>query len=609
VASQADITSQIVAALAVSEPDLDTSVGSVTRKIIDAVAASISGASVDSQMLAYQYDINSMMGAALDNFVQLFGMSRYPATRATGTVTFSRTTGTDTVSVPINTQVASADGSTVVQTLVAGVLSSSALSVTLPVQSVLAGPQGNVPAGQLTNLLAPVSEITAVTNINALSGGANQETDTQLQARWKATVFKNMAGTSQMFLGIALNDPDCTAANVVDSATRRREQLQIAGGQAVSTVSDAQYIYPAGQVAGRDIDNGDVAAPGVQYTWDYTANPPEVQVIDHSYFPEGQLIELSFLYMDDASRNNPAQGIYTRVDVWCQGSRAVQAASTIPFSTAVPFSASPASTWYAGSFINPDGTPPSVGNYFLALPYGPILALPATIVVGGTTFGLATAANPMGTVKGGITYAYQIVHRTGANGWSPYSDFGLEWNAGTLPIGFSGGPPIVVSSGYTYNDVPLAIQQQFESWRLAGTDVQAHQGIQAELRFSLAVVYDTSITISVTQQAISDALSSYLSQLGFNSLLYPSSVIKVVENVPGVIASRFLVGADYSSYHPAVPNDFHVGIQQIFNGAAVKSYVDTGGNPTNIEFGDDTVPVFGDTQLVTKAANTIGVFF
>ena len=193
-ASQSDIVSQMVAALAASEPDLDTSIGSVTRKILDAVAASISAASLDTQMLTYQYDINSMTGAALDSFVQLFGMTRYPATRATGTVTYTRGAATDVVTVAVSSQVGTADGTVVVQTLTTGILDVAQLTVTVPVQAVLAGPGGNVSAGALTQLMTPVSEVTSVTNLSALSGGANQETDTQLQNRWKATVFKSWPG-------------------------------------------------------------------------------------------------------------------------------------------------------------------------------------------------------------------------------------------------------------------------------------------------------------------------------------------------------------------------------------------------------------------------------
>lgn len=604
-ASQSDIASQIVAALAASEPDLDTTTGSVTRKIIDAVAASISAASLDSQMLAYQYDINSMQGAALDSFVQLFGMTRYPATRAGGTVTFTRSTASDTVTIPVNTQIASADGTVVVQTVTTGIMNAGALTCTVPVQAVTAGPDGDLPAGQLTSVMTPVSEVTGVTNVNPLSGGSNQETDSQLQARWKATVFKNMAGTSQMFLGIALNDPDCTSANVVDAATRRREQLQITSGAASSTVSDDQYTYPSGQVVGRDIDAGDVAAPGIQYTWNYQASPPEIQVIDPAYFPEGQLIDVSFLYLDTASRNNPAQGIYGRVDIWCRGTRAVAAAATVKFSDATLFQSSPSSSWYAQDFVRPDGSAPAPGNAFIALPYGPIVTVPPTLVVSGTTYGMASLTHPMGTVTGGVTYAYQVVHRTGAFGWSPYSDFGLEWDMAFDP---GEGAPVVLSEDYTYNDVPYAIQQALESWRMAGQDVQAHQGIQATLRFNLAVIYDPSVSQPVTQQAVNTALATYLSQLGFSSRLYPSSVLQVVENTPGVLASRFLTGADYPGYNPAAPNSFGVGIQQTFEGVPVVSYVDSGGNPVDIEFGAMTIPAFGDTSIVAKAGNTMGAF-
>lgn len=605
-ASQSDVVAQMIAALNASEPDLDTSVGSVTRKILDAAAASISSATLDSQMLAYQYDINSKAGAALDSFVQVIGgMSRYPATRSSGAVTFTRGTATDIVTVPVGTQVAAADGSIVVQTLTAAVMQPGALSVTVPVQAVVTGPDGNVAAGKLTQLMTPVSEVTAVTNVNALSGGANQETDTQLQARWKATFFKNIAGTSQMFTGIALNDPDCTSANVVDGATRFREQLQVESGQAVSTVTDAQYTYPAGQVVGKDIDNGDVAAPGIQYTWNSSANPPRVQVIDTSYFTPGVLIDVSFLYMDAYSRNSPAAGIYSRVDIWCSGQRPQSAAATVKYSSATTFQSSPASAWYNGSFVRPDGSIPAVGNVFVSLPFGPILTVPPVLVVNGVTYGLASLTHPLGTTSGGVEYAYQVVHRTGAYGWSPYSDFGLEWQASMQP---PAGSPLVISEDYTFNDVPHAIQRQLENWRLAGTDVQAHQGIGVFLQFSFAVIYDPSVSQSVTQAAIQSALQAYLSRLGFGSRIYPSSVLQVVESTTGVTACRFLTGADYAGFSPAAVNDYDVGIQQVYDGVVTASYVDSGGNPVDIELAAAQVPAFGNLVISARAGNTFGSF-
>ena len=602
--TQSAVSSQIVAALAVSEPDLDTSVGSITRKIIDAVSAQIASATMDTQMLSYQYDINSMTGAALDSFVQLFGMSRFPAARSTGVVTFSRATATDTVTAPVGSQVASADGSVVVQTLTAGVLNTADLSVSVPVQSVVAGPAGNVAAGTLTQIMTPVSEITAATNVNALTGGANQETDTQLQARWTATVFKNMAGTSQMFLGIALNDPSCTAANVVDGQTRFQEQLQVSGGQAVSTVTDAQFVYPSGQVVGQDISDGNVAAPGLQYTWDSTV-PPVVKVIDTSYFPEGELIDVSFLYIDEFSRNDPASGIYSRIDVWCAGEAPVAAAVTLKYSGATTFSSEAGADDFAGDFVRPDGTSPAAGNVFVALPFGPILTVPQTLVIDGVTYGLATVNSPLGSTSGNTRFAYQIVHRTGAFGFSPYSDFGLEWDASLQP---PEGVSVTISENYTYNSVPSTIQASLENWRLAGTDVQAHQGIEVALQFSFAVIYDPTVTQSVTQAAITTALQTYLSTLGFNSRIFPSSVLQVVEGTTGVTACRFLTALDYPSWSPAAPDDFNVGIQEVSGGVVTSSFVDSNGNPTDIVFGAAQLPTFGGIVLVTKAANTFGAF-
>lgn len=603
--SQADISSQIISALAVSEPDLDTSTGSVTRKIIDAVASAISDSSLDSQMLTYQYDINSRTGTDLDAFVTLFGMSRFPAGRATGVITFTRGTSTDVVTVPIATQVATADSSVVFQTVAAGVLSVGALSVSVPAQAVSAGPGGNVAAATLTQLLNVVAEVSSVTNPSAMSGGSNQETDLQLRARWKATVFKNLAGTSAMFTGVALNDPNCSAANVVGSATRRREQLQIAGGLATSTVNDAQFIYPSGQIVGRSIDSGDVAAPGVQYTWNTSVNPPQVVVIDSSYFPQGQLIDLSFVYIDVASRNSNTLGIYNRTDVWCQGTRAVTASQTISYTPAISFSSSGSSTYFTGSFTRPDGTSPAAGNIFVPLAFGPIITVPPVLIIGNIAYGLATAANPIGTASAGVNYAYQIVHRLGAFGWSPYSDFGLEWAAGMQP---ASGSVISIGTGYTFNQVPTSIQKNLENWKLAGTDVLAHQGVTVSLQFSLAIIYDPTVTQSVTVAAVNTALSNYLNALGFNATIYPGSILNIVENTPGVISARYLTGADYPSYIPTSPNSFNVGIQTLVNGVVVNSYVNSLGDPVNIFLGDDTYPSFGATVQVAKAANTFGGF-
>lgn len=606
--SQSDISSSIAAMLAVTEPTLDTSVGSVTRKIIDAVAASISNLTIDNQILSYQYDIDSMTGANLDAFVQLFGLSRFPAARATGTVTFAVSSAqASPISIPVNAQVASADGTEVAQTITAATLDAGSLSVTVPVQMTTAGPDGNVAAATLTVLMTPATGISTVTNTAPTTGGTNQETDSQLQARWKATVFRNMAGTDQMYLGVALAAPGCIGANVLGAYKRRTEQLQVVSGGAISTVPDAAYVYSSGQIAGNDISDGDIAVPGLQYTWNSGTIPPGITVLDSSYFPSGDIFDLSFAYVPVWSRNQPASNITNRIDVWCAGVNAVSASQSLIFSNSIQFSSTPSSTYYNQHFVRPDGTNPVAGNVFIPLAWGPIITVPSVITIGSTSYGLATAAHPLGSASGGITYAYQIVHDTTAFGWSPYSNFGLEWNAGTVP---ANGSAFSITEDYTYNNVPSVVQADIENWALGGTDVLAHQAIEIPLQFSMAVIYDPSITPSVTNTAIQNSISTYLSVLGFNAIVYPASIIQVVESTAGVTSCRFITGSDIPGYNGAAPNNFNVGIQQLnpAGTTVIKSFVDTGGNPQDVILGDAQVPTFGQAQLTAKALNSFGSF-
>jgi uncharacterized phage protein gp47/JayE len=609
-ATQSEIVSQMRANLAVTDPDLDTSTGSVTRKILDVAAEAISEAYLDNHLLTYQYDIDSKIDADLDAFVQLFGLARFAARRATGTVTFSRTVATDLVSIPVNSQVNSLATSQDtglqigVLTLATGIMDIGELSVTVPVQAIQAGPDGNVAAGSITQSATPTTGVIAVTNLNPLSGGAFQETDSELRDRWKKTVFRSMAGTEPMFLGIATNDADCTNANVVGATKRRREQVQVASGVAQSTAADVFYTYASGQMVGKDIDNGDMAVPAVHYTWDTGTNPPRVVITDTAGYPDGTLLDLDFAYVPKASRNDPANNVTNRVDVWCAGSRPIDASQSVVFRNSIGFSASSSSPYYNVNYIRPDGTNPTVGNIFVPLAFGPIVTVPNQISVGGTTYGLADATHAFGTVAGGITYAYQIVHESTAFGWGPTSRYGLEWYASNQP---AANAVFAINSGYTYNDVPSAVQQEINRWRLAGVDAQAHQARQIFLKFNLAVIYDYKVDRTITSQAIDTAISNFLGSLGFDAVVQASDILQVVHNTPGVDAVRFLHDTDVSAWNSATPNNFTVGIQQIVNGTVVTSYVDTNGRAKDVILGDDQVPAFGLTVQVAKAQNSWSV--
>lgn len=229
----------MAAALSVSEPDLDTSIGTPIRKILDAVSEAISEAYADRYLLQYQYDIDSRSGSDLDSFVALFGFARIPARRASGTALFQRSTvATQSTVIPAGTQLATADSPPIiVQTMSPVIFPQSSLSVTAPVQAVAGGANSNLAANSIVRLVSPVEGVGAVSNPSSLTGGTDGESDTQLRDRFKRTLFRNLAGTEDMYLGVAISDPDVSAAVVLGPSERYRERIEVVGGTATSTIS------------------------------------------------------------------------------------------------------------------------------------------------------------------------------------------------------------------------------------------------------------------------------------------------------------------------------------------------------------------------------------
>lgn len=612
--SREDIVSQMRDALLVSDPELDTSIGTPLRKILDAVAASIADAYVENHLLSYAYDIDSKNDADLDSFCQLFGIARIPARRAVGTVTFSRTGDlTPTVFIPVGTEIASAsDNSIVVTTVTGGTLMPGASSVTVPVQAVTAGPEGNLGAGTATLITSPVQGINSVTNTAAFTGGLSRETDSELRTRWKSTVFRSLAGTEQMYRGVALDDGDCYAVSVVGSSRTRSEILQVpVSGNTVCQITDARYIYSSPvQVTKSD---GTPLVKDYDYTW-VPSNPPQITGLSTAFPASGELLTVEYQYLPVVSRNDPAVNITNRVDVFVGGTRAQSAQASLVFRQDKKFQTVSTLDLYTGVWLRSDQTRPDAGNVFVPLPFGPIVTVPSTLKVGATTYGLATKTNALGTVANGVTYAYTVVHEDTVDGWTPNSRFGLEWHRTYLPA--DGSVLSVGGNGdYTYNEVPASVQDAVNRWRLTGIDAQVHQAKQRWLRFSLGVMYTASSTGSVdsVQDAIRSALSDYLNRMDFNSNVQISDVLTVIHQVPGVDNCRLLNGADVTGYNSANPNASVVGIQQIAPGAApdsaaLSSYVDPAtGRARDIYFRDDELPVLGGVVFKTLARNSFGV--
>jgi hypothetical protein len=196
-------------------------------------------------------------------------------------VTFTRPNdnfaATTAMVIPPNTQVVAQTNPIIyVQTTISAVMNPGQLTVDVPVQAVVAGPGGNVAAGLLATVATAVSGIASVVNAAPMSGGSAQESDADLRVRFRATVFRSLAGTQSMYQAIALATPQdptmpltraVTQVNVLGATKRYREQIQVVGGTATSTLTRAAYIFTDNVYCGADIDAGNMLIQGTNFTF------------------------------------------------------------------------------------------------------------------------------------------------------------------------------------------------------------------------------------------------------------------------------------------------------------------------------------------------------
>jgi len=282
--TQDSIVAQMRMALQMAEPTLDTSIGSPIRSILDAVGEVVAEQTADQYLLNYQYDIDTKSGADLDSFVQLFGMARYPAKYASAYVTFTMAAPAITpVNLGQGLQISTSTSPTLAfATIISATIPVGGTSVTVPALCSVTGTVGNVAANTITRNISPTMGVATITNASPASGGADQESDDQLRARFKTTVFRNLAGTEGMFRAIALDDQNVSQTNVLGSSKNVLDQIQMntvtVGGSpvtyGVSSVQDLRYYYTGTDYIGANLSAGNIV-PRTQYTVasNYIPNP------------------------------------------------------------------------------------------------------------------------------------------------------------------------------------------------------------------------------------------------------------------------------------------------------------------------------------------------
>ncbi len=187
---------------------VDLSIGSVLRALLEACAA----VALWMQWLILQVltmtRAATSTGSDLDSWMADFSLTRLPGAASVGSLTFARYTAGLSATIPVGMTVSTSDGTQRFQVTqqsgnpawngstgytVAPLVS----SVTVPAQAVVAGAAGNVQAGAVGLLTAPVPGIDTVTNAAAFAGGVDAESDAALRARFQLYINSRSLATPQ----------------------------------------------------------------------------------------------------------------------------------------------------------------------------------------------------------------------------------------------------------------------------------------------------------------------------------------------------------------------------------------------------------------------------
>lgn len=188
---------------------IDFGTGSPLRAIVEGFA----GVFLWFQGIALQIlsasRLSTSQGGDVDSFTADFmpvvagtNSPRLGAQAASGLLTFSRyTAGSSTCFIPAGATVQTQDGSqsyaviadtalvTYSATLNGYTLAAGLPSITVPAAAVTPGAAGNAQAGAVSVITYPLTGLDAVTNLAAFSGGADQESDASLKARFAAYIL------------------------------------------------------------------------------------------------------------------------------------------------------------------------------------------------------------------------------------------------------------------------------------------------------------------------------------------------------------------------------------------------------------------------------------
>jgi len=516
------ISQEMRAKLSITAPGFSMELGTPERKMLDAVAESISECYIDQYLLGSLLDVEAKAGLELEQFVGIFGYGRLQGKKSQGVVRVELTTA-NAQDIPVNlgTQFYTRQGLPGTSNPLyfsakqASVIPAGTYVTDVPVECTIVGTAGNVPPDSIV-YLGEIIGASSVTNLTSMTGGVDPESDDELRQRFKDTFMRNVAGTEDWYLGLAYQNASISKALCIGPIRKYATQINVPSATLTLPVSaDVKYAWPGGESVFKNLGQADEAfyRPIDDYVF-VSGSSPQIQRVATGVMVEGEVIDVEFEYTTRSSRNDPLNGICNKVDVFVNGASplSVVERTIVPAQT---LSTNPADPLYIGNFarVGTAGTP-SATNRFMRLGSVPVLSFPSSVVVGVTNFQQGNH--------------YHVLRGTTLDAGSLREVAGLEW----LPAGPAVNTPLTLT--YVYNRVPEILQAVVKKGKQLTTDVLVHQASYAYLKIFLSIEYDRGFVVSQVVNAIQDRMRGYFAGMPYGSWLEVSDLTLSVHQVIGV---------------------------------------------------------------------------
>lgn len=569
----------MLARLSVTIPTLSCAIGTPERKILECVAEGISEGYVGNYLTGSLFDIDTKSGLELEQFVGIFGFGRLQGTAAAGTVTVTVTTAsTSDQTFALSTQFYTTPGLAGLATQLyyastsAVVLTAGNLTCNVPVKCTTVGSNGNVPPDSITYAASSIGGST-ITNLAAMIGGTDTETDSELRQRFKDTMLRNVAGTSDFYEAMCQQNTNVSRVVVFGPLSLYQTQIAVPSTELVLPVNqDVKYAWPQMESVFTNLGQEDETFFSSLDDYTYVGGPsPTVSTISSGALDSmiGQVVDLEFQYTTRSSRNDPLNGITNKVDCFVDGVNPV-AITEQTVVAADQLTSTSTSVLYTGNFqrVGSSGSP-SASNRFMRLGSVPIVSFPSTITVGGTVYTQGTH--------------YFLLQGTTLLQGSQQEISGLEWT--------SAGPATntELTLNYVYNNVPEVLNALISSSKQITTDVMVHQGNFIYIQPCLSIEYDRNFSVSTVNSAIVTRLQTYFAQMQFGQQIKLGQITMFVMQTNGVVDCSITTSAE---------NSVNYGVQIFYNSSNV--------SPNVVETSDfklsDNQLAFYQGVLITRVA-------